>query len=137
MSIVGLGSDIVAVGRIGDLIERYGDRFLGRCFRPQEVSYIQSRGLGSAASAAARWAAKEAFLKALNTDVEAIPYRDIEVLRDPSGPVGLRLHGRALEAVRLTGATSWHLALSHEKEFALATVILESGPVPETGQIGC
>lgn len=125
MSIVGLGNDIVAVRRIEDLIQRYGDRFLNRCFQPQEVAYIQSRGKGRGAAAAARWAAKEAFLKALGMDVEHIPYHEIEVVRDPAGPVGLKLHGRALAAALGLGVSHWHLSLSHEVEYALATVILE------------
>lgn len=127
MSILGVGSDIVAVARIGDLIDRYGDRFLDRCFRPEEKEYITSRGRGAAHSAAARWAAKEALLKALGMDVEIIPYRDIEVVRDPAGPVSLRFHGRAALAVDQSGAARWHLALSHERDYATATVILESG----------
>ena len=53
------------------------------------------RGRAQAAALAARWAAKEAFLKALGADVRTIPYRDVEVVRDPAGPVTLRLHGRA------------------------------------------
>lgn len=124
---MGVGNDIVAVARIGDLIDRYGDRFLDRCFRPGEKEYILSRGRGAAFSAAARWAAKEALLKALGTDVEIIPYRDIEVVRDPRGPVSLNFHGKAAQAIARSGAASWHLALSHEKEYAIATVVLESG----------
>lgn len=129
---MGLGNDIVAVSRIADLIQRYGDRFLERCYQPEEVAYIRGRGRGLAAAAAARWAAKEAFLKALNTDVETIPYREIEVVRDPAGPVGLKLHGNAQAAALESGASLWHLSLSHEKEFALATVLLEAGPDPKT-----
>lgn len=121
-----MGTDIVATARLEDLILRYGDRFLERCFRPGEIAYLQGRGRGRAASAAVRWAAKEAFLKALGRDVALIPYRDVEVVRDPAGPVHLVLHGRAREAARAAGAVRWHLATSHEREFATATVILEN-----------
>lgn len=126
MSVVGIGSDIIAVHRIGDLMDRYGDRFLQRCYRPAEIEYIQQRGRGAALSAAARWAAKEALLKALGTNVQTIPYRDVEVVRDPLGPVTLQLHGKAAQAASQRGAFHWHLALSHEKDYALATVILEN-----------
>lgn len=125
MKILGLGSDIVGVARFTDLLARYGGRFLDRCFTPEETAFILSRGLGAPASAAARWAAKEAFLKALGSDVRHIPYRDIEVTRSPAGPVALRLHGRAQAAAQATGALRWHLTMSHEKDYATATVILE------------
>ena len=128
MSIVGIGSDIVAVHRIDDLIRRYGDRFLNRCFLSAEVDYIKGRGRGGSASAAARWAAKEAFLKALGLAVETIPYREIEVVRDPEGPVKLVLYGKAQSAAVKVGAVNWHLTLSHERDFATATVILENTP---------
>nr|MEE4268483.1 holo-ACP synthase [Candidatus Krumholzibacteria bacterium] len=125
MSILGVGNDIVAIPRISDLLQDHGDRFLARCFTPREIAYIQSRGRGAAASAAARWAAKEAFLKALGQDVSAIPYQDIEVVRQEHGQVTLELHGKARAALTAAGAVAWHVALSHEREFAAATVILE------------
>lgn len=120
-----MGSDIVAVARFGDLLHRHGDRFLERCFTADEAAYVRSRGRGAAASAAVRWAAKEAFLKALGQDVRDLPYRDIEVTRSSGGPVGLRLHGRAAAVARGRGVVRMHLALSHEQEYATATVILE------------
>lgn len=120
-----MGTDIVAVARIADLMVRHDGRFLARCFLPAEIAYIESRGRGSALSAAARWCAKEAFLKALGRDVTAIPYRDIEVVRSAEGPVTLRLYGRAAQALAEGGAHRCHLALTHEKEYAAATVILE------------
>lgn len=123
---MGIGSDIIAVHRIDDLMQRYGDRFLDRCFRPAEKEYIQTRGRSAPLSAAARWAAKEALLKALGTNVQTIPYRDVEVVRNPDGPVSLQLHGKAAEAAVRRGAHRWHLALSHEKDYATATVILEN-----------
>jgi holo-[acyl-carrier protein] synthase len=125
LSILGLGMDVVSVQRFRDLLERYPDRFLERCFRPDEISYIQGRGQGAAASAASRWAAKEAFLKTLGRDVRHIPYRDVEVQRQAGGPVRLILHGRARQAALAAGVQRCHLSLSHEREYAAATVILE------------
>ena len=121
-----MGNDIVAIRRISDLLEDHGDRFLARCFTPREIAYIESRGRGAAASAAARWAAKEAFLKALGQDVSAVPYQDIEVVRLEHGPVTLELHGKARAALTAAGAVAWHVALTHEREYAAATVILEN-----------
>ncbi len=127
MSVVGLGSDIASVSRMQDILARHGERFLQRCFRPDEVAYILSKrpGQPQAASAAARWAAKEAFLKALGLSVAHIPYRDVEVVRDPAGPVSLRLHGRARESLGTHPGRRCLLSLSHERENALAVVLIE------------
>ena len=123
--ILGLGTDVVEVARIADLASRYGDRFLARCFSPAERDLARRRGPGQAAALAARWAAKEAFLKALGRDVRAIPYREVEVVRDPAGPVALNLHGRAAAALAAGGGRRVHLALSHERNYAVATVVIE------------
>jgi len=118
LSLTGTGIDIVEVDRIGHLLARHGRRFLERCFRPGETT-------SDPESLAARWAAKEAFLKALGGYVGNIPYRDIEVVRSGEGPVSLKLHGRALTALERTGTTRIHLAVSHERGHAVASVILE------------
>jgi holo-[acyl-carrier protein] synthase len=126
LSILGLGTDIVSVVRISELLERHGDRFMNRCFSPDEIQWANSRGLGRAASLAGRWAAKEAFLKALGRSVKHIPYGDIEVVRSAAGPISLKLHRRAAEELAVVGATGCILSISHEKEFAIATVLLQS-----------
>lgn len=99
---------------------------MDRCFRPGDLSVSQGSGLPDPCHLAGRWAAKEAFLKALGTDVRGIPYRDIEVRKTAPGPVGLVLHGKALEAVNRVGGRTTHLSISHEREFAVATVLVES-----------
>lgn len=126
MSIIGLGTDIVSVLRIKDLVDRHGDRFLKRCFSADEMAYANSRGLGRAASLAGRWAAKEAFLKALGRSVKHIPYGDVEVVRSVEGPIKLKLHGRAAAELKNSGAEGCFLTISHEKEFAIATVLLQN-----------
>lgn len=126
MSVLGLGTDIVSVGRMNDLLQRYEEKFLQRCFREDEISWILSRGRGKAASAAVRWAAKEAFLKALGRSVAHVPYGDIEVVRQPEGPVSLALHGRAAEELAALGPVECLLSLSHETEFATATVLIQT-----------
>ena len=125
MKISGLGTDIVSVSRIADLIVRHGDRFLKRCFQPDEIAWAATRGLGQAASLAGRWAAKEAFLKALGGPVGHIPYGDIEVVRSAEGPVSLRLHGRAAEGLAGIGGGECLVSISHEKDFATATVLIQ------------
>ena len=126
---VGIGIDIVAVERIAELLVRHGERFAGRCFRiGDHTSLGRDRETGAktaAASLAGRWAAKEAFLKALGVDVRGIPYRDIEVAKSTLGPVGLVLHGRARDALARVGGRRIHLTISHEREFAVASVLIE------------
>ena len=124
-AIRGLGVDIVSVPRIADLLDRHADRFLRRCFRPEEIEQIE-RQADPAPAAAAAWAAKEACLKALGVDVSGIPYQDVEVtgLSDPDP--GLRLHGRAA-AVLDAGADRprcW-LSLARTRQQAVAFVLLE------------
>lgn len=123
--ILGVGTDVVEVGRIADLVTRHGARFLDRCFRPDEQALARRRGRGGAAALAARWAAREAFLKALGGGLQGIPYRDIEVVRGPSGAPSLRLHGRAAAALAERGGRRVHVALSHERAYAVATVVIE------------
>jgi len=123
LSVLGLGTDLVAVPRMARILENHGVRFLARCFRPDELSPSQD---GDPAAVAGRWAAKEALLKALGTDVRHIPYRDIEVCRHSGGPVSLRLHGAALEALDGRGGGRIHLSISHERDHALAVVIIGS-----------
>ncbi len=130
MSILGLGTDIVSVGRINDLVQKHEQRFLNRCFSADEIAWAESRGLGKAASLAGRWAAKEAFLKALGRSVKHIPYGDIEVVRSTHGPVHLRLHGRAAREMEAAGGGSCILSISHEKDYAIATVLLQTSPKP-------
>ena len=129
MSVVGVGIDIVAVERIAELIAHHGDRFVRRCFRTRDLhtdgNDQEAVAYPTAVFLAGRWAAKEAFLKALGTDVRGVPYRDIEVDRSASGPVRLVLHGRARDALAKAGGSRTHLAISHEREFAVASVLIE------------
>ena len=115
-----IGVDIVDIERIAQSIDRFGDRFLQRVFTEQELAYCNGR----VDSLAARWAAKEACLKALRRPLGSIPLRDIEVIPNPEhGPV-LQLHGRAQDALQAAGARTIHLSLSHEKDYAVAVVLV-------------
>jgi holo-[acyl-carrier protein] synthase len=125
LSLHGLGTDIVAVARIAALVDRYGDRFLARCFRPGEQALLDDRVPAAAhAALAARWAAKEAFIKAVGAHGAAVVYRDIEVVRRPDGAPELRLHGSATAALAAAGASGTLVSLSHERQYAVATVVL-------------
>lgn len=131
--ILGLGNDVVSVARIGDLARRHGARFLDRCFRRGEQAVADRPGAAGDAALAARWAAKEAFLKALGRDVRRIPYRDVEVVKQPDGPVSLLLHGRAAQALAAAGGGRVHLSLSHERDVAAAVVVIERAHAGDEG----
>lgn len=123
--ILGTGVDIVNVGRIRESVERNGERFLGKLFLPAETEYCFS-GAREYEHLAARFAAKEAFLKALGTGAsQEAGFREIEVTRDERGRPGIRLHGRAAAFAAEKGVLRMHLSISHEKEFAIAQVVLE------------
>ena len=101
-------------------------RFRERVFTPRERDYCDARGAASAQHYAARFAAKEAALKALGTGWSGgVGWRDVEVINDSSGRPELILSGTARELFRLSGATRTHLSLSHTAEHAVAQVILE------------
>jgi holo-[acyl-carrier protein] synthase len=102
-------------------------RFKERVFTPHEQSYCDSRGeVVAAQHYAARFAAKEAALKALRTGWSGgLGWQDVEVTSEASGAPIINFHGRAKELYQLSGAIAAHLSLSHTSEHAIATVILE------------
>ncbi len=124
--IVGTGIDIAEVPRIAESIERFGDRFLHRVFTEEEIGYCDSKA-NRAERYAARFAAKEAAMKALGTGwSRGIRWRDIEVFRQPGSRPTIRFHGKAAEFAALLKVKNVALSLSHTPEQAVASVILES-----------
>ena len=129
MTIIGLGLDATEVPRISRLMEQYGGRFIERVFTEGEIAYC-SRKARAAESYAARFAAKEAAMKALGTGHACgVVWRDVEVVR-LGGPPLLELHGAAAERFARMGGVSAHLTLTHTGDLALAHVILLGGPRP-------
>lgn len=123
--IVGTGIDIAEVPRIRQAIERFGDRFLHRIFTEAEIRYCQSKA-NRIERFAARFAAKEAAMKALGTGWNhGVRWRDCEVLRMPGGRPTMKFHGRAAEFASRLKVTNTSLSLSHTAEQAFAQVILE------------
>jgi holo-[acyl-carrier protein] synthase len=124
--IVGTGIDIAEVPRIRQSIERFGARFLRRVFTEGEMRYCDSKA-NRAERYAARFAAKEAAMKALGTGWNhGVRWRDCEVVRKPGARPTIQFHGKAGEfAVRL-GVKNTALSISHTQEQAIAQVILES-----------
>lgn len=121
--ILGVGVDIIEIERIAAALgrPRTGARFRMRVFTAEEIAYC-SRRRNAAESFAARFAAKEAMMKALG---RAYAWREIEVRR-ASGPPTLRLYGRAQERAAALGVHHLHLSLSHTAALAIAYVIAES-----------
>jgi holo-[acyl-carrier protein] synthase len=125
--ILGVGTDLAEVPRIQKSIDRYGDRFLKRVYIEAEIAYAL-RKANAAERFAARFAAKEAGMKALGTGLrKGITWKDFEVANEPSGRPGLRLHGTALEIAGRMGVRRISLSLTHTSELAMAVVILEDG----------
>ena len=124
--IVGTGIDITEVPRIREVIERHGERFLKRIFTEGEIQYCESKA-NRMERYAARFAAKEAGMKAIGTGWNhGVRWRDIEVARNPGGRPTLLLHGKAAAFAAKLGATNIALSLTHTAEEAMAQVILES-----------
>ena len=125
MSIVGLGFDATDIPRIRQTVERHGDRFLHRIYTQGEIAYcMQHRD--PFPSLAARFAAKEAAMKALGTGhSRGVFWKDIEVIRR-GGPPQLRLTGGALEHFERLGGRRSLLTLTHAETLAMAQVLLLS-----------
>lgn len=124
--IVGTGVDITEVDRIETAVKRFGDRFLKRVFTPEEVRYCMGKP-NAAERLAARFAAKEAGMKAIGTGLRhGVTWQDVEVLRLPGQRPVLKFSGKAAEFAAQLGCKRTHLSLSHTADQAIAHVILES-----------
>ena len=125
--IIGTGIDLAEIARIQQSMDRYGARFLERVYTRAEQAYCQ-RKRNAAESFAARFAAKEAGAKALGTGISfGVSWREIEVVREPSGRPTLRFHGRAAEIAARLGVARSALSITHTTELAMASVVLEDG----------
>lgn len=124
--IVGLGTDLVEVPRFHRSLERHGDRFERRVFTDGERRDCEGRG-DRAQALAARFAAKEAAMKALGTGwAGGVGFVQIEVVREADGRPRLRFTGAARERFESLGGTHAHVSLSHQPSTACAVVVLES-----------
>jgi holo-[acyl-carrier protein] synthase len=126
--IVGTGLDVAEVSRVRAALDdpRTGARFRVRIFTPGEQAYCEGRGVGRYQSYAARFAAKEAAMKALGHGWgKHVGWLDVEVTRARDGRPELRLHGKAAATAAGAGIERIHLALTHTAEVAVAQVIFE------------
>lgn len=123
--IVSIGIDIIEVYRIRETISRT-PRFVEKVFTTRERAYCESKGAAAAQSYAARFAAKEAFLKALKTGWRGqITWHDMEIINDAQGVPALEISGEARKLLEILGADKIHLSISHTTDHAVAQVILE------------
>lgn len=120
--IVGTGIDIVEIERICKAIK--SRRFVERIFTKNEIEYCYSRGAHAASSFAARFAAKEAVIKALNANGKGIFWKEIEICRNDRNVPQVRLYGECKEIADSQGVRSLFLSLSHDRTSAIAQVIL-------------
>ncbi len=123
---MGIGIDVVEVVRLAEALERQGDRFVERVFTDLERTACDSRA-DRVLALAARFAAKEACLKALGTGwAEGLGFRDVEIVREGNQPPRLVLHGEAVRRAEAMGVIRSHVSLSHQPGLAAAVVILEN-----------
>ncbi|MFV0446634.1 MAG: holo-ACP synthase [Planctomycetaceae bacterium] len=121
--IIGLGTDIIEVPRIGEMIERHGELFLQRVYTEQEIRYCQ-RKKGAMQHYAGRWAAKEAVMKTLGTGFsKGVGFKDIEVCTHKSGAPFCVLHGGAADVAQRIGIDEVLITISHCRTYATATAI--------------
>ena len=117
-----VGIDIIEISRIAQAISRWHDSFLTRVYTAAELKHCHN----AVPSLAARFAAKEATMKALGTGMKGLSWRDIEILSNADGAPSLRLHGRALKKSKDVGITDLSITMSHSKQYAIAFVICDA-----------
>ena len=119
-----LGNDIIEIERIRQAIER-SSSFVERVYTPHEIDYCESRNKGRYESFAGIYAAKEAFITALGTGMRHGSWQDIEIYHDELGAPLIRLQDTFKNIYETLGYTNIHVSISHCKEYAMSTVILE------------
>jgi len=123
--VFGIGIDIVNIERISRLMTRWGKTFLKRVYTEREISWCHQKSHPSECFAT-RFAAKEAFLKAIGSGLRnGIQWTDIEVENDPMGKPLLSIHRKAKEVLQTHGIERTFLTLSHDRPYAVAYVLLE------------
>ena len=125
-----VGIDLIAIPRVRQAIDRYDGRFLKRVYTPEEVAFCRGR----VSELAARFAAKEAVMKALGTGARGVGWREIEVLPDRRGKPLIYLYGRAKERADRIGMRALDVRLTHERDFAVAAVVGVREGEPEDTQ---
>lgn len=123
--IIGVGCDIIEIERISQAIER--NTFIKRVFAPAEITYCRSRGIQAAASFAARFAAKEALLKAFGTGLRGGRLQEIIIINDDAGKPQVELQGFFAVLAKQLGVQKINISLSHARNLAMAYIVMEDG----------
>ena len=132
VTILGTGVDIVETARIQDSLDKFGERFLKRCFWPEEIAYCQQMKF-PALHFAARFAAKEAISKAFGTGIGAkLGWKDMEIGKRDSGEPFVILHGKGESLARERGVTELFVSLSHCKDYAAAQAVIVGRAPPSS-----
>ena len=126
-----VGIDMIEIPRVQAVLDRHPDRFLRRVYTPEEVAFCRGR----VPELAARFAAKEAVMKALGTGARGVAWREIEVLPNRRGKPLVYLYGRAQKRAERIGLRDLDVSLSHEREFAIASVVGVREEPPEDPQV--
>ena len=121
---VEVGIDIIEIERVGQVLAKHGQRFLERVYTPRERERYGTR----VQELAARFAAKEATMKALGTGIRGVRWRDIEVLPNRRGKPILILHETARRRAAMLGLTHFSISLTHSRGDAMAVVVATKGP---------
>jgi holo-[acyl-carrier protein] synthase len=119
-----VGIDLVEISRIAESLRKFGERFLRRVFTDGEIAFATAVPSQAAERLAARFAAKEAVIKALGLADQPMNWRDIEVRRAPSGDCAMALSGTACRAAERAGVRELAVSLSHEGNYAAAIVVV-------------
>ena len=123
-----VGVDIIEIERVGATLSRFGERFLTRVYSDVEAAFCRGR----VSELAARFAAKEAVMKALGTGARGVTWREIEVLPNRRGKPLVYLYGRARERAERIGLSGIDVSMSHSREYAVAFVVGHAGePEPD------
>lgn len=128
-----LGLDLTEIDRVAGVLERHGERFLTRVFRPGEILSRRRHPRAFAEHVAGRFAAKEAAMKALGLGWRGIAFREIEVGRDPRGKPLLAFHGRALRRAQSLEVLATEVTITHGRDIAAAVVALVTSGRPAPG----
>ncbi len=123
--IIGIGIDIIDIPRVKKIAEEFGEDFVSKIFADNEIAYCKAKKTPEI-NLAARFAAKEAFLKALGTGLRGgIDWKDIQIVNDDLGNPFICLEGNAKKLAAKRGIVTTHLSISHTSEYATAMVVLE------------
>ncbi|MGM9529625.1 MAG: holo-ACP synthase [Phascolarctobacterium sp.] len=121
--LIGVGCDVIEIARVAKAMERRA--FVERVYAPEEIAYCEGRGKQAASSFAARFAAKEAVLKALGTGLRGGELTEIVIINDDLGKPGVQLKGYHAELAQKLGVKNIAISMSHSRAAALAYVVME------------